>query len=363
MDFSKTVSMKIFAIFIFMFCTHLKSFSQKSNVIVDTSFQSEIYTPYFEKFSNNFKWNNFSFKSELKNYINDLVEVNDDTAYVDLYLPKNELSNRYVFKFNKSAVIQNINFKDVFLTFGSYGTIDYGNNFYQSIAFVNYYKNNDEVKRYYKKYIDTLTKKFGKPGEYFTDHLEGYDNGWFGKEFTFRLFVDTSKKSIVFTNVYITNVYDKSLKYKYDYFYTSEKFKTIDSSNTFRGIKFGTDINSIKSIARLKSLFSDYSFNVEEDKYLVWNSILFSSTIFYFSKEKKLSSVLLLIDNSNEDSYNDLRKELIEILGFETIVGDFIMWEGKNLKVAMDKNYNPIPKSIFVVIESKLFQRFTDVDY
>lgn len=316
------------------------------------------YTQYFKEYSNNFKWNNFSFKSDFKNYYNELIDLSDDEKiiYQNIFL-KTISDSLIVYKFDLKPIIQNIEFDDVFLNFGENSDRYY----FQNLNFVKYFNSDsvDEQKNYYLINLEFLTKKFGVPV------VIDNSNIWQGSS---KLFFNLSygENAVALSISLFNKAYLGSLKQKFDYFFTSEKFKEIDKAYSFRGIKFGSTLEFIKSITRLTKTYSDYEFVTKESKYLNWNSIYFSldGTHFGFTKDKKLSEVILLCDYNDEEGYNKLREKLIGILGSETIIGNFISWTGDNISIYMNNSFNSNDqKDRVIIIKSNLLESYVEKDY
>jgi hypothetical protein len=315
------------------------------------------YTQYFKEYSNNFKWNNFSFKTEFKNYFNDLNSLSDDDIILYQKLFNNTINDSaIIFKFNVPPIIQNIEFDDVFLNFGE----NSDGNHYQNLQFIKYFttSSNEDKKAFYSTSLDILTKKFGRTS------ILNLNNIWGAN---LDLFFDLSygDNYVSLTVISLQNpAYIGSVKQKFDYFFTSDKFKQIDKDNSFRGIKFGSNLESIKLITRLNKTQSNYEFIAKDSKYLNWNSITFSldGTLFGFSKDKKLSMVMLRCDTNDEEEFYKLKEKIIAILGPETIKGEFIIWSGNNLTIFMSKDYNDSRDKI-IVIKSNSYNTFFEKDY
>ncbi len=317
------------------------------------------YTQYFKEYSSNFKWNNFSFKTDFKNYYDDLNSLTDD----EIILYQNEFNRTIsdsviVFKFNNKPIIQNIEFDDVFLSFGE----NPDGSFFENLNFIKYFTSDsdDERKKFYLSNLELLTKKFGVTNFFNKNSIwEGSQNLFFA--------LDLSESNVSLRIVHspkTTNI--GSLKQKFDYYFTSDKFKEIDKDNSFRGIKFGTSLETIKTITRLTKSTSNYEYIAKESKYLNWNSITFNidGTHFGFSKDKKLSVVMLRCDLSDEEEHYKLKEKIISILGSETVNGEYITWSGYNITIYMNKNYlSDDKKDNVILIESNNYKTFFEKDY
>ena len=339
---------KLFLFILLQFSLSNISLSQKND---------NNYSQYFKEYSNNFKWNNFSFKTDYSNYYNDIIDLTDEEKIIYQSIFNESISDsQIVYKFNNKPIFQNIDFDDVFLSFGQNSDDKY----FQNLRFIKYFNSNEDAKKFYLTNLNLLTKKFG------ITNVVNQNNIWVGGPTLF--FILTPKENSVVFSVSTLNYnqYLGSLKQKYDYYYTSDKFKEIDKSNTFRGIKFGTNLESIKSITHLTKTFSNYEFVTKESKYINWNSIIFSldGTHFGFSKEKKLSAVMLICDYYDEDGFIKLKQQIIDILGSETIRGKFIIWVGDNLTIYMNKDFiSNDDKDKTIVIQSNKHTTFFEKDY
>jgi hypothetical protein len=87
-------------------------------------------------------------------------------------------------------------------------------------------------------------------------------------------------------------------------------------------------------------------------------------THFGFTKDKKLSEVILLCDYNDEDGFNKLKQQIIDILGSETIIGNYLVWSGDNITIYMNKDFiSNDEKNKTILLKSNLYKTYYEKDY
>ena len=295
------------------------------------------YSPYFINLDKNFYLGKFSFNNTYENYGDELQLIEDDSVilYFENTYQSSINDSNFVFEFRNYTNIEGISFDKCFLRFGEQAD----KKFYEEIVFLKKEQDTLSSNLFYKSALSILNKKFGTPNQW------GKLSIWVGDNIYFKLslFEDIVKIEI---GSFIKNNYFKSLKFKYDYYCTSQLFKDMDNDYIFRGIKFETTFEKVKTLTKLTPALdreSKYFYYTNDPRFKKWNLIDFSEvTYFGFSNEKKLSEVVLINNFIDEESYINFKNDILEKLGspsFQTEESYF--WVGKKITIYLEKEFDP----------------------
>jgi hypothetical protein len=310
-----------------------RSYSQ-SNLIETKTFKRN-YTEYFMKIDNRFRWNNFSFDSSYSNYVKDLEELTDQekVLFTDRYSTIMNDSNM-VYRFKNNSEFLNIPFDNTFIRFG----IDLNEQYYEELVFDRYLNDSVDANYFYNYYLFQLTSKLGEPKNWGTFSL------WAGRAIYIKLHLTADNHLELEIGKYIKTNYFESLKFKYDYHCTAALFKEIDKNYSFRGIKFESQLEKLKQLAKLKPGNEETKsiFYTSEKKYKQWNQIFFErDTYFGFSSEKKLAEVNLFWRYNDEESFADFQDKIYKLLGHPSFISeDKSYWYGKKITIILDNIFS-----------------------
>jgi hypothetical protein len=167
--------------------------------------------------------------------------------------------------------------------------------------------------------------------------------------------------------------YDKSLISQYDYINTTEAFKEIDNDYSFKGLKFGTPQSEVKKVVNFKKTDYDTPFKLQTDeqKYAIWKGIYFdNNTQFFFSKEKRLSRIVLFYPYKTKDEFDEFTNKIKKLLGDIHLLNKndkYERWVGKNIVITVDiKEDDDVTspyKWVLLYINSKNIKTEYDKDF
>ena len=313
--------------------------AQNTNTTVDTAYAStnptkinlkdkdNIPTIYLKSFLNNFKYKNFTFKSNWEAIRRGVTETFDENIIEESedYI---SVSKRF-FLFNEPIPIFGIKFNYSFLILDRL----YNSMSITRLKFIKNFNSNDECYAFYKSF----QKKYfiyEKHNSDFQITAYGGDNN--------RISIYIDDNSFILEIHNYATPYDKSLLSQYDYINTTEAFKEIDADYSFKGINFGTPQSEVKKVVNFKKTDYDTPFKLvtDEKKYAIWKGIVFdNSTYFLFSKEKKLSSIILYYPYNTKDEFDDFTNKIKLLLGDIHLLSKndkYERWVGKNIIITVD---------------------------
>jgi hypothetical protein len=160
----------------------------------------------------------------------------------------------------------------------------------------------------------------------------------------------------------------ETLFYKKCLFERSYQFRQIDTSNTFRGIKFGTAKSSILLKTGLIPVdYSKFIFQPTNRYYATWKDFNFDENVlFRFTKDNKLAAINLFF-NTGEYTSETILAKLKSYFGEPSIFNSdenekYYTWIGDNLNIKyVDKGQKLYDK--YIRIESNLFLEVKEADY
>ena len=323
---------------------------------------------------NYFKWNNFSFESDYSVYQSNLIQADDeDKLFFKDTLNRVMPGTEILMKFKNITNFNGFVFDKVLLSFS--GAPRKNDNYFgddwslQYLIFIKYFDSEDEVNIFYKKLCTDLTTRYGKEGKSIGDII-----GWqcYPKS-NIRINIKRTNNSIiVLVNGNLLCNYKQSLKFKYDYFNTSNLFKEIDASNSYRGLDFGTPIHIINKQVKLEKSQSKFSMKTNDSKYMTWNYILFNDEVeMQFDKNFKFAGVNLFYICESNDKLLNFYKNIKELLGscnYSISNGyEAYEWYGKNIDILLIKEIkNENNNSYFSAnlnINSIKFEPYTEKPY
>jgi hypothetical protein len=327
------------------------------NVIGQNS--NNLYYSKFQNIEKSINYNTFNFGAKWADFEYQLDNITDDDSDFLLKCINNIKINdsNLVFKFKDKNKFNGFEFDDVFLNITS---IPIYNSYVHKLFFIKKFTNDSSAKKFNKNLIEILSLKFGKYS------ISNNFIQWYGNQIYSNVTLKDENVILEF-GTYMAP-YSKSLFKSYDYFYTSDLFKAIDNDNSFKGLLFGTHLSSIKQTVNLTKV-EDYqrviNYETNNKKYLIWNSLFFDNVEFWFSKELKLSDVIIVYNISNDLSSNDFENKLMDILGTPSRhSNDFsnnTIWYGKNLKIILIKHDDS--KFCSLMISSLKYNPFIDKEY
>lgn len=376
--------MKKLLSFLFLFIFY-KSYSQKipryfgvdTSAIVDTVVYIESYKtgPVRSEFISNIlntNWMLSAFGSSYPVFKNHFTRIynNEKIKLIDdlVIKPTSDdlASSDYLFEYNQDTIVM---FGSKFdnLYFICDEDIDY------SIDRLFSYRSFEDTLVAQKFYKNLINKIFVIDQLDIQNTKEVFGEFIVGKPFNsktknYRINIFINDKNII-CRLSTSSMYEETKMFKKYFLYANRKLKDIDANNSYRGIKFGTNISEIKKIVELEAYESGITHTyrvVKNEKYLNWLS--FSARpyncFFYFSKDYRLSEVSLAVDCLNDGDYNEIKQKLIDEIGeplFERF-GNYV-WHGANLKIELPAKKEKDSNYIHISIASKKINRFYDTDY
>ena len=235
-------------------------------------------------------------------------------------------------------------------------------NSYTSLIFIKYFDIQDSAISYFNRNkskffsISTLDNR--------CESISQWDKNW-DSRVTFELsgfnvFLEIQKQP--------NQKWWETLFYKKCLFERSYQFRQIDTSNSFRGIKFGTAKSSILLKSGLIPVdYSKFIFQPTNRYYATWKDFNFDDNVlFRFTKDNKLAAINLFF-NTGEYTSEIILDKLKSYFGEPSIFSSsqnkkFYTWIGDNLNILYaDRGQSNYEK--YIRIESNLFFEAKEVDY
>lgn len=235
-------------------------------------------------------------------------------------------------------------------------------NSYTSLIFIKYFDIQDSAISYFNRNkskffsISTLDNR--------CESISQWDKNW-DSRVTFELsgfnvFLEIQKQP--------NQKWWETLFYKKCLFERSYQFRQIDTSNSFRGIKFGTAKSSILLKSGLIPVdYSKFIFQPTNRYYATWKDFNFDDNVlFRFTKDNKLAAINLFFNTGEYTSENILEK-LYDYFGEPSIFNTYenekyYTWIGDNLNIEyVDKGQKLYGK--YIRIESNRFFEAKEADY
>lgn len=359
----------ILILILWMFISNI-IIAQNTNTTVDTAYTStnptkinfkekdNIPTNYLKSFLINFKYQNFTFNNNWETISNKVSETYDESI---LAAPKiTSTKSKRVFLFNEPIPIFGIKFDNSFLILDRW----YNNSSLTLLKFRKKFQTTDEC----IKFFESFRKKY-----FIYDKINSNYNiaEYGGVNNRISVYLDDNDFVIDIHN-YLQS-YSKSLLSQYDYFNSSDAFKEIDNDNTFKGIKFGTPQSEVKKVVNFKKTDYDTPFRLQTDeqKYAIWKGIYFdNNTQFSFSKEKRLSKIVLFYPYKTKDEFDEFTNKIKKLLGDIHLLNKndkYERWVGKNIVITVDiKEDDDVTspyKWVLLYINSKNIKTEYDKDF
>ena len=299
----------------------------------------------FSKFTFTAKWQDLFpfFEIADENYLNKYNNI--------FFKDKDKIHFRYL----KDVEFDSCNFDDAFLSLEK--PINWSTSSYSSLVFCKSFNDLDSAKEFYfklvSKYFITNTNK--SYTMYFTE----------GEKLKFS--VNLIHNSVYFFIEDYIKDYKNSMLFSYDYSNFYYQFFEIDNDYSFRGIKFGESLSSIKSKTKLsKYKYGDnYIYTPQEDNFLVWKGFQVerNECFFYFTKDFKLAEVSLAVNCFSDTDFDKIKTQLINKFGpFSYERNNQLYWVGKNLTIILPTNKEDLDY-IHIYISSNKLKREVDKDY
>lgn len=329
-------------------------FSQSSSSLSD----------YFYRIDNDFKWNSFSFKSDWFLYSSQFTNNNESTNSYNFLLnyKRGNDYNKQLFEFKFLPIFENIKFDKSYLELENNNIL-----YYDKLVLIKNFDKSNDASIFYNSTKKNLTNKYGiGDSTHHYDYQNEVGRIWWGNN------IVVSLKKINGKSVYLSikNTqfdYYNSIQFKKDYNNLSFEFQQIDNDYSFKGVKFETSLNSLKSIYSLKNyLSSKYSFRTYDSNFLIWKSIQFSEyALLNFDKESQLAEVNLVYDYKTKSEFDYFQNRLTTILGQPSKdENDSRMWIGKSIIIGAPKVYIESGRRPFSIsIMSNKIDKATEKDY
>ena len=150
------------------------------------------------------------------------------------------------------------------------------------------------------------------------------------------------------------NLFKQSLDYEYNTNFT-KSFRDFDKSNGYKGLKFGMQLQNVKTIVKLKAPDQFKQYGVLNEVYKVWFYRKFDFCNLSFNKEKQLYDVDLDRDEFSNNDYETFLKDAIDLFGTPNELrkaGDQLettRWVGKNMYIAIVRFYSVVTRPKFTI--------------
>jgi hypothetical protein len=354
-----------------------QSFSQNSTKTTPKTTPKA--TAAFINIENNFKWNNFSFRNPYSTYAIDIEEINPINSQCDISLVKQlwpfedsillDLKFRDTkyddYIFDEAHVISSL---DIFRQYNS-------NSRYNTyLSFIKNFDDSIDADKFESELLDYYNNKFGQFGV-----KKGFlSRTWYGNKI--HILIKRVEAIVILSIRDIDDRYDhsylSSFLFKYDYYHTSDLFKSIDKDNSYRGIRFGTYLNSIKSIGiPMVKTWSKYQYKLESSKYRSWNSINFDNVYLNLTSDLKFAGVYLmnpldkfgeLVNENRIVEYQKIVEKIKTLLGYPTRwVDGLYVWQGKNITICLTDfdNNNTDEDEFELIIMSNIYKIQQEKEY
>jgi hypothetical protein len=301
-----------------------------------------------------FSFNQFMFDSKWDDLYTffDLHEDSESNRY-NHYLFEEKKNN--IFRYRKNNQFDSFTFDDIFLCLKEPALFTKECN--SSLVFCKSFNDKEPAYNFFlrlvNKYFDTKIEKNQK--NYYS----------YGKKLNFNI-------QIIENDVYLiiedkNKDYQNSLMYSYDYYNLYSQFYEIDNDYSYRGIKFGTSLSTIKSITKLNNYrYGDrYVYLPQGDKYLSWKGFEVEDNhcFFYFTKDYRLAEVSIAVDCFSDTDFDEIKNQLIYKFGHYSYERfDQLFWVGKNLTIIMPTKKNDFDY-IHIYISSNKLKKEVDKDY